>query len=179
MCIHRTLTPPFTDSEACESYPVNYRQDSILLIHCRTRLQKLENEFVSLQEEVNQMKTMIRSSQTQSYRSSDDRGELRPTDNPISHAHESDIPYKRHRRKSTRNPLFVGPTSSVYSFDIGKSSLKSMGMQTDNDYMATEPDNTLNTPRSSPRPQGRKLSPLQRTLVQIGSEEALRLIDVY
>jgi hypothetical protein len=66
----------------------------------------------------------------------------------------------------------------VYGFDIGKSSLESMGLQADNDPTSTEPESVLNTPHLSPKLQARQISLLEQTLTELGNDEALRLIGI-
>lgn len=54
-----------------------------------------------------------------------------------------------------------------------------MGVQADNEHVATEPESVSNTPLLSPKPQRRQISLLEQTLAEMGSEEAHRLVGVY
>lgn len=78
-------------------------------------------------------------------------------------------------------PKFVGPTSSAFSFGVAKSSLESMGLQTEVMNATGAIDSLAPTPRESPKPEELEkiLSHPVDALNSFTHDEVYRLLEVY
>jgi hypothetical protein len=144
-----------------------------VLTKIRAKFEAIEAKLAALQKQVNQIQAGVNSNRTQNYE------DVAIHESNLTRSHGLDVPFSRRRAKQNQKPEFFGPTNSVYGFDVGKSSLKSMGLQADNEPIATEPESVLNTPHLSPKLQARQISLLEQTLAELGNDEALRLIGIY
>lgn len=81
------------------------------------------------------------------------------------------------RRRFSKEAQFAGSSSIQYGLDVGRSSLKSIGVQPDEGIESTVPNSAYNTRANSPVPGLRRDQgkPLER----ISYEEGLRLIQYY
>ncbi|TVY82769.1 putative transcriptional regulatory protein [Lachnellula suecica] len=145
------------------------------------KLQNLETRFGRVQSQVDQIYNMFSTMQTQSPSSLEPFASIpiAPSGRIPSPAIDPAISDLNIRTERHQKPQFEGPASSAYSFSIGKSSLKSMGVQPDTEHSSKEQDSVVNSPRPSPVLQPRVLQHVIDPLQQIGLEEALRLLSVY
>jgi hypothetical protein len=144
-------------------------------------LQDLEARFGRVQSQLDQISTIFNAIQAQSPGSLElfapvpiamsGRAATTRNDAAVS---GSSVRARRHLK-----PEFEGPASSAYSFSVGKSTLKTMGVQPDMEHSSKEPESALNSPGPSPRLQPQALQPVLDPLQQIGLDEALRLLAVY
>lgn len=84
------------------------------------------------------------------------------------------------RSKGPKQPLFVGPTRSAYSFNIAETSLTRMGMGT-NDAISTGPSSAIGSPDRSPASTLEAGSPLmaEDPMLNMSDDEAIRLVGIY
>ncbi|KAL1957131.1 hypothetical protein VTO42DRAFT_6274 [Malbranchea cinnamomea] len=87
-------------------------------------------------------------------------------------------------RQRSKHPRFHGPTSSVYNFDVAKSSLQTMGITPADDgtqdVFATHDATPAGSPSQQPVPSPEDLAhPAEDPLWLIKREEAIRLCRVY
>lgn len=144
----------------------------------------MEAKFASLQKQVTQIQDSMAASQAEQYLSppvyqSSRNGSLQDVVLPVVRGQEQESRHSRETTKRIGNRSFIGPTSSLYSLNVGKSSLRSMGVQPDSEHTTNEPNSVFNSPCQSPRPKQRGNSFVQDTLISMGSQEASRLIEIY
>jgi hypothetical protein len=142
-----------------------------------TEFQQMRNQIEALQNQVHDLFAQVNELRTRQ-----DAGSSMPAPDPIfgpDRAHSRTLPPlvspKRQQQQKTLPPLY-GPTSSMYGFDIAKSSLQTMGV-TNN---ATE-EGAMSTERSratSPAPIA-SMHPQKDPLWLLDSNEVQRLLHVY
>lgn len=81
------------------------------------------------------------------------------------------------RSREPKEPLFVGPTRSAYSFNIAETALTRLGIKTDNPNTAGLSSGTA-SPLRSPSPSHVAESPFD-PMVNFSDEEAIRLVGIY
>ncbi|KAH7401200.1 hypothetical protein BKA66DRAFT_405162, partial [Pyrenochaeta sp. MPI-SDFR-AT-0127] len=87
------------------------------------------------------------------------------------------------RPKEPRQPQFIGPTRSAFSFSIAESSLTRMGIAT-NEPLSTAPSSTATSREATPEiaPEDETPSILSSgadSLSDFSEEEAIRLVEIY
>jgi hypothetical protein len=87
-------------------------------------------------------------------------------------------PQVRPKLYVSRNPQYMGPTSSAFTFGVAKSSLQRMGIQSGTDLPDDGPESYMTTPARTPVPSNDVLQ-IWYPLLAIPRNETIRLIEVY
>lgn len=89
-----------------------------------------------------------------------------------------------HRDGKPKQPQFVGPTRSAFSFNIAERSMANMGIQTDQ-HRSTDGRSMSSSPERTPEPPTRRSlpcvqpRPLSDALLSFSIEEVVKLVTVY
>ena len=140
----------------------------------RSSLEGMEAKFAALEKQLNQLQSVVAAQQYATsplYRAC--------ASSEIPKESELDTELLVRREKPIESPCFIGPTNSLYSLDVGKSSLRTMGVQPETEQVVEEPPSVINKARTSSHSQPRSETLLYDTLLCMGKDEALRLVSVY
>jgi len=89
-----------------------------------------------------------------------------------------------HRGDKPKQPQFVGPTRSAFSFNIAETSLANMGIPTDQHHLADQTSVT-SSPEGTPEPSSQEQLPYVRggpvadVLLSFSAVEAVKLVNLY
>lgn len=143
----------------------------------------MKQQIATLQEQVDTLFTNLNSLRAQ---------QLLPTESPnfenspfdgSQQAFASGSVQTTSTKHRSRHPLFQGPTSSAFNFDVAKSSLQTMGITHADDVAPDDSTTAHATPSDSPVPQitapVSTIHPSKDPIWAIKREEAMRLCRVY
>lgn len=143
------------------------------------RLNDLDSKYRSLQQQVTALQTQLqnalgKSSKVDGFAVSNERS-TGQSPNSIRALNKAAEP--RVKSRSTQEAPFAGPSSIKFGLDLGKSSLKRIGVQLDEGIESTVPNSAYNSQPGSPvlPAQADNKDPLD----SVSCEEALRLIKYY
>lgn len=150
---------------------MNYTDDN------RSHFKQLSNDISSLRDQVGSLTAVVAQlaeRQLQTTTGLDNR-----TPNPFS-ASPTYTTTTNQRAREPKEPLFVGPTRSAYSFNIAESALTRLGIST-NGRNATGLSSGTASPARSPSQAQETESPFVAgdPMISFTDEEAIRLVGIY
>ncbi|KAF2823943.1 hypothetical protein CC86DRAFT_238380, partial [Ophiobolus disseminans] len=139
----------------------------------------LKAEVLSLRQQMHDLTTMVATLVEK--HSSLTHSEHRPTDSQIGSPAYTNS--NSHRDDKPKQPQFIGPTRSAFSFSIAETSLANMGIPT-NQHQLTDPTSTLSSRESTPERSTQHVShapvgTIPDALVRFSALEAVNLVTIY